>query len=76
MQHHFESQYYFTKIFTTRLTFLVTKIMPTVIPVYNKDHPWDPKIVAVVDRWSLFKGQQGCKQGVAFQRLVQVWLLP
>jgi hypothetical protein len=22
--------------------------------VYN-DHPWDPKIVAVVDRWSLFR---------------------
>ncbi len=25
----------------------------TVKPVYN-DHPRDPKIVAVVDRWSLF----------------------
>jgi len=24
-------------------------------PVYN-DHPWDPKIVAVVDSWSLFRG--------------------
>ncbi len=23
--------------------------------VYN-DHPWDPKIVAVVVRWSLFRG--------------------
>ena len=28
--------------------------MDTVKPVYN-DHPWDPKIVAVVDRWSLFR---------------------
>jgi hypothetical protein len=27
----------------------------TVTPVYN-NHPWDPKIVAVVDRWSLFRG--------------------
>jgi len=27
----------------------------TVKPVYN-DHHWDPKIVAVVERWSLFKG--------------------
>ncbi len=27
----------------------------TVKPVYN-DHPRDPKIVAVVDRWSLFRG--------------------
>ncbi len=27
----------------------------TVKPVYN-DHPRDPKIVAVVDRWSLFVG--------------------
>jgi hypothetical protein len=24
-------------------------------PVYN-DHPWDPKVVTVVDRWSLFSG--------------------
>ena len=27
----------------------------TVKPVYN-NHPWDPKIVAVVDSWSLFRG--------------------
>ena len=27
----------------------------TVNPVYN-EHPRDPKIVAVVDRWSLFRG--------------------
>jgi len=27
----------------------------TVKPVYN-GHPWDPKIMAVVDRWSLFRG--------------------
>jgi hypothetical protein len=27
----------------------------TAKPVYN-DHPWDPKIVAVVRRWSLFNG--------------------
>ncbi len=27
----------------------------TVKPVYN-DHPRDPKIVAAVDRWSLFGG--------------------
>ena len=27
----------------------------TVKPVYN-DHRWDPKLVAVVDRWSLFRG--------------------
>jgi len=27
----------------------------TVKPVYN-DHPRDPKLVAVVDRWSLFRG--------------------
>jgi hypothetical protein len=30
-------------------------IIGTVKPVYN-DHPRDPKIVAVVDRWSLFGG--------------------
>ncbi len=27
----------------------------TVKPVYN-GQPWDPKIEAVVDRWSLFRG--------------------
>ena len=27
----------------------------TVNPGYN-DHPWDPKIVVVVDRWSLLRG--------------------
>ncbi len=27
----------------------------TVKPLYN-DHPWDPKIVAVVEKWSFFKG--------------------
>ncbi len=25
------------------------------LPVYN-DHPWGPKIVSVVDKWSLFRG--------------------
>ena len=33
----------------------------TVKPVYN-DHPWDPKIVAVVDRWSLFRGHLSNKK--------------
>ena len=32
-----------------------SKIANTVKPVYN-DHPRDPKIVSVVDRWSLFRG--------------------
>ena len=27
----------------------------TVKPVYN-GHPWDPEILAVVDRWPLFRG--------------------
>jgi hypothetical protein len=27
----------------------------TVKPVYN-DHPWDPEFMAIVDRWSLFRG--------------------
>jgi hypothetical protein len=29
--------------------------MTTVKPVYN-GHPWDPKILAVVDRWPLKRG--------------------
>jgi len=50
--------------------------------VYN-DHPWDPKIVAVVDRWSLFIGNLCSKSPkwdhkmvVAIRRwsLAQVWL--
>ncbi len=31
------------------------RFLYTVKPVYN-DHPWDPKIVVVVGRWSLFAG--------------------
>ena len=31
------------------------EIKSTVIPVYN-GHPWDPKIVAAVHRWALFRG--------------------
>ena len=31
-------------------------ILSTVKPVHN-DHPWDPKIVAVVDRWLLYGGR-------------------
>ncbi len=34
--------------------------------MYN-DHPWDPKIVTVVDRWSLFRGNlcnKSSKQGL------------
>ncbi len=27
----------------------------------NNNHHWDPNIVAVVDRWSLFKGRLSCK---------------
>ena len=30
-------------------------------PVYN-DHPWDPKVVAVVDRWLLFRGHLSDKK--------------
>ncbi len=30
------------------------KYQNAVKPVYN-DHPWDPKFVAIVDRWSLFR---------------------
>ena len=60
----------------------------TVKPVYN-DHPQDPKFVAVVGKWSLFRGsfmiwkskmgpQNGgrCRQMVAIRSwsLTQVWL--
>ncbi len=31
--------------------------------VYN-DHPWDPKIVAVGDRWSLFRGHSCSKRSI------------
>jgi hypothetical protein len=32
----------------------------TVKPVYNH-HPWNPKTVALGDRWSLFRGYLLCK---------------
>ncbi len=62
--------------------------MCTVKLVYN-DHPWDPEFVAVIDRWSLFRGSfmlwkfklgpqncGRCRQGVVIWRwsLTQVWL--
>ncbi len=37
----------------------LTKKIYTVKPEYN-DHPWEPKIVAVVYRWSLFRGSYNC----------------
>ncbi len=36
----------------------ILHIESTVKPVY-KDHPRDPKFVAVVDKWSLFRGRFG-----------------
>ncbi len=31
------------------------KLKYTLKPLYNY-HPWDPKVVSVVERWSLFRG--------------------
>jgi hypothetical protein len=39
----------------THASKFAVKFRDTVKPLYN-DHPRDPKIVAVVDRWSLFGG--------------------
>ncbi len=52
----------------------MTTISYTVKPVYN-DHPWDPKIVAVVDTWLLFRDylssiRSKCA-GVTFQIICQ-----
>jgi hypothetical protein len=43
------------KIFICCYDSSVSSLMKTVQPMYN-DHPRDPKYVAVVDRWSLFRG--------------------
>jgi hypothetical protein len=40
----------------TLKSFLQLRRWCTVKPVYN-GQPWDPKIMAVVDRWSLFRGR-------------------
>jgi hypothetical protein len=37
------------------ILFVRPMVKATIKPVYN-DHPWFPKIVAVVDRWPLFSG--------------------
>jgi hypothetical protein len=37
------------------LNVVKSKITYTVNPFYN-GHPWDPKIVAVVHKWLLFRG--------------------
>jgi len=43
----------------------------TVKPVYN-DHPWDPKLVAVVDRGSLFRGYLSSKTPIWDIKMVVV----
>ncbi len=44
----------------------------TVKPVY-KDHPWNPKIVAVVDWWSLFKGHLCSKSSKWDLKMGRYW---
>ena len=46
-------------------------------PVYN-DHPWDLKIVVVVDKWSLFEGHlcdQSLKRDLKIVVVVDGWSL-
>jgi len=38
-----------------KMLVILTQDYSTVKPVYN-DHPWDPKFVAIVDSWALFRG--------------------
>jgi len=80
---------------TIQLTLLVhttrsyTKVLCYTVKLVYNDHPWDPKFVVIVDRWSLFRGkfmlwnlkmglQNGgrCWQVVVIRRwsLAQVWL--
>jgi len=44
-----------------------------------KDHPWDPKVVAVVDRWSLFRGplcyKKNSKLDVKIVAVIDRWSL-
>jgi len=44
------------------LHWFVINFQSTVKPVYN-DYPWNPKIVAVVDSWLLFRGRLYNKTG-------------
>jgi len=47
------------------------KLQSTIKPVYN-DHHWDPKIVAIVDRWLLFKGNLYSKSPIWDLKIVVV----
>ncbi len=55
-----------------------TKLLAYAVkPVYN-DHPLDPKIVTVVDRWSLSKGHfcnKSFKWGLKMVVVIDRWLL-
>jgi hypothetical protein len=56
--------------------FLVTK-HSAVKPAHN-DHPWDPKIVAVIDRWSLLRGHLCSKSEIwdlKMLTIVDTWSL-
>jgi len=44
---------------------------PLLVLVYN-DHPWDPKIVAVVDKWSLLRGHLCSKSPILDHKMVVV----
>jgi len=50
---------------------ILVNIAITVKPVYN-DHPWDPNIVTVVHRWSLFRDHLCCKSLIWDLKMVAV----
>ncbi len=49
----------------------LVELLCTVKPLYN-DHPWDPKIVSVVDRCSLFRGHSCSKRSIWDLKIVAV----
>ncbi len=60
-----------------RWHFTLTIYCSTVKPVY-KNHSWDLKVVAVVDRWSLFRGRlcnKTSKLDLKMAVIIDRWLL-
>ena len=72
-------KYTIRKFFKHFIIIKLCNMSYTVKPVYN-DYPWNPKIVAVVERWSLFRGsfllsklKMWPQNGGRYRQVVAIW---
>jgi len=64
--------------FLTDISSLFVSYFKYTVKSVSNDHPWGPKIVTVIDRWSLLRGHLCCKSPILDPKMVVVldrWLL-